>query len=390
MNRLRSTICACVLFAFFSLTLFASSPAKKPPEINARESASISPELRPAFSSSPVIQQPVENPWQNLTAHRTLSSGFSSGDQPLSAASADFNEDGVPDLVLSSDHAGSGLITAFPGDGQTRLSLKNDRSPFLAAASRTALDEAATWIGAGDFNADDHADVVAVRKGSPNIYWLEGDGHGGFRNLHTMTLEGPVTAMVVGEINRADHLPDVVIAIQGRKGPQILVFESPLGAMQGEPEKFDVSDPVTSLALGQLDDSYEYDLAAAAGSRVLIIHGRDRKLTQGSKRQAEVKPAVIDSIAFSSPVNSIAVGNFVGDNKQDIAVLSVSGSLQILERGGTAWKHDEVKAALSGSSTLLAGFVSGGPHQNLIAASAQEGLQALNSSSGSLSLAALG
>lgn len=380
----------CVLILTSSLTLHASSSAVTLPKDNAGGGPSISLKDRPTLLSSPVIQQPVENPWQNLITQRMLHTGWPGGDQPLSAASADFNKDGVPDLIISYEHAGAGLLAVYPGNNQALLSLNNDRSPFLAASSTAGMDEAATWIGAGDFNGDDHADVVAARRGSPNLYWFDGDGHGGFSTLRRQTLDGPVTAMVAGEMNRADHLQDVVVAIQGRKGSAILVFESSRGAMMADPETFDVSAPVTSLALGQLDDSYEYDLAAAAGNTVLILHGRDRRLAWGTQQQAQVKPAVIDSIPVPAPISSLTIGNFIGDNKTEIAVLLDSGGVQILEPNGTNWKQNEVQSSLSQSTILLAAFVSGGPHQNLIAAGEQDGLQALKSDGDTLSLTPFG
>jgi hypothetical protein len=49
-----------------------------------------------------------------------------------------------------------------------------------------------------------------------------------------------VTALVTGEINRADGLTDVVIGIVGPDGPHALVFESPDGALRGEPEAYNI------------------------------------------------------------------------------------------------------------------------------------------------------
>jgi len=56
---------------------------------------------------------------------------------------------------------------------------------------------------------------------------------------------------VTGEINRADGLTDLVLAVNGEQGSQVLVFEGPEGALRAEPETFSMPAAVTSLALGQ-------------------------------------------------------------------------------------------------------------------------------------------
>jgi hypothetical protein len=54
------------------------------------------------------------------------------------------------------------------------------------------------------------------------------------------------------------------------------VYEGPDGALKAEPEEIDLPTEATSLALGQMDASYEMDLAIAAGNELIVAHGRDR------------------------------------------------------------------------------------------------------------------
>src|SRR5206468_4024373 len=82
-------------------------------------------------------------------------------------------------------------------------------APFLSPAQVFDLPERPDFIGTGDFNADGHRDIVVAALSSERLYWLAGDGRGGLSEAHTIDLPGKVTAMTVGEINRADGLDDV-------------------------------------------------------------------------------------------------------------------------------------------------------------------------------------
>src|SRR6185503_13061513 len=95
-------------------------------------------------------------------------------------------------------------------------------------------------------------------------------------------------------INRADGLNDVVVGIASPAGPQALVFEAPEGALKAEPERIPLPAEVACLALGQLDDKGEMDLAVGAGNDLMIVHGRDRKLALDAADQTQVPLALID------------------------------------------------------------------------------------------------
>src|SRR5262249_50578429 len=125
-------------------------------------------------------------------------------------------------------------------------------------------------------------------------------------------------------------LDDIVVGVAGDRGPKVLVFEGPEGALRAKPETFDLPAEATSLALGQLDDSYEMDLAIAAGHELMIVHGRDRKLSLDAARQSEVLPPKISRRTFSSRVKSVALGDFTGSHKPEMALLTEDGKLSVL------------------------------------------------------------
>lgn len=384
----------CALF-FSHSTYGASREDISLPQLDAQPAAFNAfslqdpPLLGLSATDSPHSLQPSSTPWLNMTDRIQLSSGLATGSIAKALANGDFNEDGAPDLVVASANSGRGVVGIYAGKAAALFSMQNNRAPFSSAIKTSEIPEAPDWIFAGDFNADDHLDLVAAAKGSESLYWLEGDGKGGFSKLHTIELDGPVTALIAGEINRPDLLTDVIIGVQGKKNPQVLVYESPKGAFADDPETFDVDAPVSALALGQLDDSYEYDLAAATGSNVVIFHGRDRNLTLDAPRRATAPKAAVESINMGGQIADLATGNFTGDNRSELAVLYTNGALQMLDRNGAQLTPQVVRTALSGFSKLFAGAISGGPHQNLIATDSQGAMQSLAFMDGALSATSL-
>src|SRR6185369_8513283 len=83
-------------------------------------------------------------------------------------------------------------------------------APFLRKAQAFAVPQSPDFVGAGDFNADGHQDVVVTGRGQNRLWFLVGDGHGNFVTTQSIELSGAVTAFVTGDINRADGLTDVI------------------------------------------------------------------------------------------------------------------------------------------------------------------------------------
>ena len=263
--------------------------------------------------------------------------------EPLALASADFDEDGVPDLICGYAHAGSGIITRLRGNVDSiyenspealrrKATGEFTDAPFLSPARVFALSIEPEFLGAGDFDGDGHWDIVAASRTSDALYLLPGDGRGGFGEAKRVALPGTVTALVTGEINRRDGLDDVVVAVNGQDGPKALVFEGPEGALRAKPETFDLQADASALALGQLDEDYPIDLAIAAGRELMIVHGRDRKLSLDEKSRAEVPQASISRGSLPFTVRSLAIGDFSGNNRNDVALLSDDGAIHLQSR----------------------------------------------------------
>lgn len=331
------------------------------------------------------------NPWINLRDGHDLPVFYTGAERlkqvleqnlalPLALASGDFDRDGVPDLVSGYAGPSGGILALYRGnidslwpntpearrptthDGQPTASdqrlTTDDVSPFLSPARVFGVPEPPEFLGTGDFDADGHWDVVTAARESNALYLLACDGRGGLKPAQRLGLPGIVTALVVGEINRADGLMDLVVGIVGPDGPQVLVFEWPEGALKGEPETFPLPGEATALALGQLDESYEMDLAVAAGSELLIVHGRDRKLSLDEVKQAEVPPAAIDQFSFPFAILSVALGDFIWDRdyRSEIALMLEDGTVHVLSKAKGKGQKAQGENEEWGSEILASGY----------------------------------
>ena len=287
------------------------------------------------------------------------------GSRASVAVSADFDRDGKPDLAAGFSGAdGSRLafylsspLPSAPGGSTGRATA---RGPVDAVAPGPVRLNGSFWtrivtvpspdrpdfLGAGDFDADGRTDLVVASRDSRALWVLSGDGRGGFAAPRRIDLPGAPTALTVGEIDRADGLPDVVVAVQDGDHASLLVFESPLGALRGGFARLDLPAAATSLALGQFDGDYEMDLAVGSGRALLIVRGEDRRLTSGEP-EAPWRPTV-SRIDMPSTIVSLAGGRFgeTSSRFDRIAALTSDGDLRIV---GTVETPEGSSPAVLGS-----------------------------------------
>jgi hypothetical protein len=120
-------------------------------------------------------------------------------------AIADFNEDGVPDVIVVASGsfqvpAGASLLL---GNKDGTLSLKNTFS-----WARDSTDIVGSSVGVADFNRDGHMDIVIGDFYSPTSIFL-GHGDGGFTfQAASATDSGSVRAIAVADLN-GDGVPDL-------------------------------------------------------------------------------------------------------------------------------------------------------------------------------------
>ena len=309
--------------------------------------------------------------------------------QPLSLAAADFDEDGVPDLVSGYARGSGGIVTLRSGnvdsiypnspEAQERRSRGafSDAS-FLSAARVFGLKTQPTFLGAGDFDGDGHYDLVAASLGGTSFQFLKGDGKGSVYPAQDVEVPGAITAFATGEVNRADGLVDVLVAVERNGGSGILVFEGPAGAIKAVPETIAIPARCNSLIIAQLDHQPGVDIAAAVGRELLVIHGRDRRLSLEADQQATVPAPIKDSRVFPSSIRAVAAGDFKGEHQTSLALLFEDGTVHLLERSAEQidkkdsqslieWRDAELDAGRwAGATALVAARVSGRSQDDLL------------------------
>lgn len=264
--------------------------------------------------------------------------------RPLSLASADFDEDGVRDLICGYGNRERGIISLYSGNvdsiypdtrqARTRQAAGEfTAGAFLSPVRVFELPIAAEFIGTGDLDCDGHWDVVAAARGSDRLWWLRGDGHGSFGSPRAVSLPGTATALVTGDLNRRDGLEDLAVAISTGQGARVLVFQGRKGALNSAPEEIRLSAEATSLNLAQLDNDFYTDIAVTAGRELIVVHGRDRKLELREDDRKAVGPAKLSRRRFPFALKSALIGEYAGDLRPDVVVLSEDGSLYVVTAG---------------------------------------------------------
>ncbi|QYO64256.1 FG-GAP repeat domain-containing protein [Leptolyngbya sp. 7M] len=231
------------------------------------------------------------NPWINLTDGKLLDYDFAGQSKNLfnledesfdsiSGATADFDNDGMPDLVIGHKVGKEGYFSfvrgnvdsVFPNTPEAKERLAKGvftSAPFIGPARVIKLDGLVPdYFAAGDFDADGNFDLAVAEQGQSSIAFFLGNGKGGFAKTRSIELSGVITAFLSQDFNRNDGTDDLIVGIRTMRGSQLLVFESPYGVLKSELELFDLSGEITSLAIGSIEGDARYDLAIAAGNEL--------------------------------------------------------------------------------------------------------------------------
>ncbi len=247
------------------------------------------------------------------------------GQNPDAVAVGDFNRDGKLDLVTANNFNNTISVLIGNGDGT-----------FSPASTPTyAVGAHPSAIAVGDFNGDGKLDVVVANSGDStgvgsSVSILLGNGDGTFQPASTKAAGFRPFAIVVADFN-GDGKLDVAIANFGQyltnDGTTVTVLQGDGAGGFGIPVDFTVGKAPFSLAVGDFNGDGKPDLAVAnyddTTVSILINNGSGGFL-----------PA--SNIPAGSNANiSVAVADFNGDGKLDLVVVhSGNDSLHILLGAG--------------------------------------------------------
>lgn len=249
---------------------------------------------------------------------------------PSFVAVGDFNGDGILDLAVANN--GDGVVTILLGNG--------DGTFAQAPAIPLGLYSYLTDVAVGDFNGDGVLDLAAVGGGGVSILLGRGDG------TFTQTPGSPIVAsfpnpdgdnfspiplfsfaVTVADFN-GDGVLDLAVAnltyscdeIEPCGAPVTILVGSGNGAFTVSPETYYSGTYTDSIVAGDFNGDGIPDLATASGygGGVAVLVGN------GNGTFYEAANPQFYATVLSIPM-SVAVGDFNGDGRSDLAVASLYG-----------------------------------------------------------------
>ena len=259
----------------------------------------------------------------NLNKRASLTQLPEPGDTPrtsLSMASGDFDENGVPDLVVGSAGSDSFALNLYQGntdsiyaDGRGSNNNSNIALSLLPVKS-IALFVSPDFLAGGDFDGDGHHDIATAARGDDVVYLLAGNGHGDFW-ARRIELPGRVTTLSAME-KETGNVAGLAVGVVDDRGPAALIFRTLAGSGETSPAIVRTSSEVTCIAFRRSSFRNWTEVLIGAGKE-LLVRPLDRTDDGSFARH----------LSFSSPIRSIAVGSFGGGNGLDVAVLTADGAL---------------------------------------------------------------
>ncbi len=248
---------------------------------------------------------------------------FAAGPGPVAAAVGDFNEDGLPDLVVANANTVAGSLA-----GTTVSVLLNQGGGIFGSPSTFTVGNQPEAVAVTDFNGDGHLDLAVTNYADDTVSVLLGTGTGIFGGQVAFAVDQGPQSIAVADFNEDGH-PDLAVADWGN-GQSSTVVSVLLGLGDGGfgPQTLQfVGTGPASVAVGNFNGDDHIDLAAAnygnngVGNSISVLLG----LGDGS-----FGPQT--TFAVGTGPFSVAVGDFNADGIPDLAVANDStiGTVSVL------------------------------------------------------------
>jgi len=225
---------------------------------------------------------------------------YGAGSGPSSVAVGDFNGDGKLDVAVTNNANNHGNVSILMGNGDGTF-----RAGMNFATGRNSSS-----VAIGDFNGDGNLDLVVANSASNNISVLLGKGDGTFKAAVNYGAGSNPSSVAVGDFN-GDGKLDVAVS-SFTNGVNVLMgkgdgtFKAPVSY---------AADGPTSVAVGDLNGDGKLDLVV---SNIVTNQGFSNVGVLLGKGDGTFRPEV-DYGAGSNPY-TVAVGDFNGDGKPDLIV----------------------------------------------------------------------
>lgn len=181
--------------------------------------------------------------WITSTPQATALSG------PVQVIACDFNNDGVPDVMIGNNK--NNTLTVLPGKGD---------GTFGNAAAALALASAPSAVAFGDFNQDGKEDIAVVSQTANTVTIYLGNGNNTFQAGVAYTTGIGPNSVAVGDVN-GDGFQDLVTA-NSTDGSVSVLLGTGTGTF-GTHTDFTTGAGSQSVVIGDFNNNGKLDFATA-------------------------------------------------------------------------------------------------------------------------------
>jgi hypothetical protein len=190
---------------------------------------------------------PVEVLVGDGTGHFGTKTDFNAGEQAFSMAVADFNADGNPDMAVVTGYPWQSAVSILLGDG----------TGSFGSATNFNVGQGTRGIVADDFNGDGIPDLVTANFNSNDVSLLIGTGTGRFSAATSFAAGTGPTSIATGDFNKDGKLD---LAVVGRSA--VILIGTGAGSFS-ETLIFESGPYASSVAVGDLNNDGNLDLVIA-------------------------------------------------------------------------------------------------------------------------------
>src|SRR5579864_5281818 len=252
-------------------------------------------------------------------AMQTLSSA-----EPLALAKADFDADGVDDLVVGYASANGGILAFHRGNLDAFAPQSEESfqaigrgefpSPFLPTATLVEVPVRPDFVQVGSFNGEGYPDVIVAQRNDSSVYLLGNNGKGVFAAPQRIDVGGPITTTASGDLGPHGIYSKLLVGISDHSGSHLMVFTGTLNGLGGV-KVLSLPGRASDINFGHLGDNGQ-DAIFVAGGQVMILHSLSMRL---------------ETLSLPLAAQSIALGSFIWDRNPQlqIAVMDSNGTVHI-------------------------------------------------------------